>query len=255
MTVTLDFLPELAAYFVLTFARLGAMVMLMPGYGERFFPARLRLGLALSLALLIMPLVRETFGALPREVPQLLFLIGSEVLIGIFIGLSIRFVTGTLATAGTVIAQQIGLGFVTQVDPTQGGQSILLANFLTLLGVVTVFTLDLHHLAISAIHDSYRLIRPGFEAPMGDFARTALTIFAGSFALAIQISAPFLVAGIVFQVALGVLSRLMPQLQILFIAMPVQLLAGFALLGALLATILGWYGNAVADAIGRFLVR
>jgi flagellar biosynthetic protein FliR len=255
VTLTLDLLPELATAFLLTFARLGAIVMFLPGYGEQFFSPRLRLTLALAVTFLMAPLVRDSFGPLPREVPQLLMLLGSEVLIGVFIGSSMRLVTGTLATAGTVIAQQIGLGFVTQVDPTQGGQSVLLANFLVLLGIVTVFVLDLHHLAIGAIHDSYRLIRPGFDAPVGDFARTALAIFVGSFALAIQIAAPFLVVGIVFQVALGVLSRLMPQLHILFLAMPVQLLAGFALLGALLGTILTWYGGAVEQAIGRFLVR
>jgi flagellar biosynthetic protein FliR len=252
MTLSLDLLPELAAVFLLVFARLGTMVMLLPGYGEQFFPRRLRLSLALVLTLVMLPLVRETFGALPRDVPGLLFLLGTEVLIGLFVGASIRFVTATLATAGTVVAQQIGLGFVTQIDPTQGGQSVLVANFLTLLGVTVVFAFDLHHLAIGAIHDSYRTVAPGFQAPVGDFARMALTLFAASFALAIQMAAPFLVAGVVFQIALGVLSRLMPQLQILFLAMPLQILAGFLLLGALLGTIMSWYGVHVAEALTRF---
>jgi flagellar biosynthesis protein FliR len=254
VTFSLDILPELAALFVLTFARIGAMVMLMPGYGEQFVPRRLRLVLALSLALLMMPLVRDSFGQLPRDIGPLLLLLGAEVMTGLAIGLCVRLVTGTMATAGTVIAQQIGLGFVTQVDPTQGGQSVLLANFLTLLGIMAVFAFDLHHLALAAVHDSYRLFRPGEAAPVGDFARLALQTFAGSFALAMQIAAPFLVVGTVFQVALGVLSRLMPQLQIMFIAMPAQLAGGFLLVAALLATMLGWYGGHVRMALERFMV-
>lgn len=255
MTVSLALLPEIAAAFLLIFARLGAMVMLLPGFGEQYLPARLRLTLALALTLVMMPLVQGTLGPVPRELGAVLLLLGSEVVFGLFIGLCIRFVAGTLATAGTLIAQQIGLGFVTQVDPTQGGQSVLVANFMVLLGLMVVFSFDLHHLAIAALHDSYRLFRPGVPLPIGDFAQAAIMIFAGSFALAVQISAPFLVFGLVFQVALGVLSRLMPQLQILFLAVPVQLLAGFALLAALLATVASWYGTHVAEAIGRFLVR
>jgi len=255
MSVTLDLLPELATVFMLVFARLGTLVMLLPGFGEQVFPRRIRLGIALGLTLVMLPLIRPAFGTIPREVPQLVLLLGSEVLVGLFMGLAIRFVSGTLATAGTIIAQQIGLGFVTQIDPTQGGQSVLLANFLTLLGVATVFALELHHVAISAIHDSYRVLGPGLSAPIGDYAQVAIRIFAGSFALAIQIAAPFIVIGLVFQVALGVLSRLMPQLQILFVAMPVQLVAGFLLLGALMGTILTWYGVHVAEAFGQFRTR
>jgi flagellar biosynthetic protein FliR len=255
MTVSLALLPELAASFILIFARLGTLVMLLPGMGEQFFPARLRLTFALALTLVMTPLLQPVLGTLPRDIGPLLLLLGAEVLTGLFIGLCIRFVSGTLATAGTLIAQQIGLGFVTQIDPTQGGQSVLLANFMVLFGLVVIFTLDLHHIAIAAIHDSYRMFQPGATLPMGDFAQAALMIFAGSFALAVQISAPFLVFGLVFQLALGVLSRLMPQLQILFLAVPLQVLIGFALLGALLATIASWYGTHVAEVIGRFVER
>lgn len=255
MTLSLNLLPELAGLFMLIFARVGTMVMLMPGYGEQFFSRRLRLALALLLTLAFLPLVRASFPPLPREIPDLLLLLGSEILIGLFIGATIRLVVGTLATAGTVIAQQIGLGFVTQIDPTQGGQSVILANFMVLVGIAMVFALDLHLTAIVAMHESYTMFRPGGTVPVGDFARAALMVFAGSFVLAMQIAAPFLVAGIVFQVAMGVLSRLMPQLQILFLAMPAQILAGFALLLALLATAMSWYGTHVDTAIGRFIAR
>jgi flagellar biosynthetic protein FliR len=255
MTLSLALLPELAGLFVLVFARIGTLVMLMPGYGEQFFSRRFRLALAVMLALAFFPLVRGYFPALPRDIPGLLVLLGSEIAIGLFIGGSIRLVTGTLTTAGTIIAQQIGLGFVTQVDPTQGAQSVILANFLAMLGVAIVFALDLHLVAIAAMHETYGTFRPGAAWPLGDFARAALMTFAGSFVLAMQIAAPFLVAGIVFQIAMGVLSRLMPQLQILFLAMPVQLLVGFALLSALLATSMAWYGSHVETAIGRFIAR
>jgi flagellar biosynthesis protein FliR len=256
MTLSLDLLPALAATFILVFARVGTLVMLMPGFGERTFPARLRLTLALVLAALMMPLVRDAFPALPlNDVPALLLILAGEVITGLFIGMSVRLVTGTMASAGTFIAQQAGLGFVTQVDPTQGSQSVLVANFMTVFGITIVFAMDLHHLAIAAMHDSYRLLPPGGAPMVEDALRMALMILAGSFALAVQIAAPFLVIGIVFQVALGVLSRLMPQLQILFLAMPIQIAAAFLLLAALMGTIATWYGTHVAEVLGRFIAR
>lgn len=255
MNIPLTFLPELGMSFILVFARLGALVMLFPGFGETNVPARIRLGLALLLTLLMLPLVRAQFGAMPTQMAGLFLLLGQEILIGLFIGMVVKFVSSTLQTAGALIAQQTGLGFVTQIDPTQGGQNALIGNFLSLLGIVLFFTSDLHHLAIRAIHDSYGLFSPGGAIPMGDFTDVAVKTMSRSFVIAIQISAPFLVLGTVFQVAIGVLSRLMPQLQIMFITMPLQIIGGFTLIAALLVTLMGWYIGHMEQTIGQFLNR
>ncbi len=255
MTLPLSFLPELAMSFILVFARLGAMMMLMPGVGEQTVPARIRLGLALLVTFIMLPVVKNSFGGVPSQLAGVLLLLGQELLIGLFMGMLVRFVTASLNTAGALIAQQTGLGFVTQVDPTQGGQSVLIANFMTLLGIVLIFTSDLHHLLLVGVHDSYALFRPMGDIPMGDFTEVAVKVFAQSFALAIQISAPFLVLGLVFQAAIGVLSRLMPQLQIMFITMPLQILGGFLILAALLVSIMGWYLAHAEQVFSHFLQR
>lgn len=253
MTLALNLLPALAAAFILTFARIGALLMLVPGYGEQFFPARMRLTLALAITLIMLPLVQPLLASVPPNVESLVALVVHEVLVGLFIGLVLRFITMAMSTAGSVIAQQTGLSFISQLDPTQGTQSALLANFMTLLATAFVFATDLHHLALAAIHDSYTVFAPTLTFPSDDFAKAGLTVFVGSFKLAIQLSAPFIVAGLVFQVALGVLSRLQPQLQILFLLLPVQIVAGFLLLLALLSTMLGWYSSHLQETYGHFL--
>jgi flagellar biosynthesis protein FliR len=255
ITIGTQLPAEFAQAFMLTFARVGAMLMLLPGFGERMIPARARLVIALVVSLMMVGLVRPLIGPIPTDTFMALALLVHEVLVGLFIGMTVRFVATAMATAGTIVAQQIGFGFVTQVDPTQGGQSLLLANFMTLLGVAVVFAMDLHHLAIGAVYDSYRLFRPGAELPVGDFVRAGVEIFASSFTLAIKIAAPLIVLGLVFQIAMGILGRLMPQLQIFFLAMPIQVVAGFLLLAALMASIVGWYGMHVAEAIDRLRVR
>lgn len=255
MTLNLNLLPELAMAFLLIFARLGAIFMSLPGFGELFISPRFRLTIALATTLIMMPLLRTQFGPIPSTLAGLLFLVAHEILFGLFIGVAIRFVRAALQTAGAMIAQQIGVGFVTQVDPSQGGQGLVIGNFLAMLGVALVFATDLHHLAFAAIHDSYRLFPPNGELDFADFSTSALKVFSSAFILAIQLTAPFLVAGLVFQASIGVLSRLMPQLPIFFVTLPLQIMAGFLLLAILLVTMSAWYVGHVNNAFHLFMVK
>ena len=97
-------------------------------------------------------------------------MLGQEVFIGAVLGITARLMISALQVAGFVIAQQLGLGFVTAVDPTQGQQGVLVGNFLTMLGVTLIFAADLHHLVIAALNDSYALFRPGEIPLLGDVA-------------------------------------------------------------------------------------
>ncbi|MES2906497.1 MAG: flagellar biosynthetic protein FliR [Pseudomonadota bacterium] len=255
MTFSLNLLPELTFVFLLIFARLSAIFMALPGFGEQFLSPRMRLGIALSVSFLMMPLLRTKFGPIPQDIFTLLMLVGHEIVFGLLIGVVIRFIRSSLLTAGAMIAQQIGVGFVTQVDPTQGGQGIILGNFLAMFGIVLVFATDLHHLALAAINDSYTMFPPSGEINFDDMAMSALKSFSSAFVLAIQISAPFLVAGIVFHASIGVLARLMPALPIFFITLPIQILAGFVLFSVLFASIGSWYLAHVDQAFHMFMVQ
>ena len=99
-----------------------------------------------------------------------------------------RLTISALQVAGSVIAQQLGLGFVTAVDPTQGQQGLIVGNFLTLLGVTLIFATDLHHLVIAALHDSYRLFRPGEVPVVADVATLVTRTIADAFRVGIQLS-------------------------------------------------------------------
>src|SRR5207237_4810686 len=88
-----------------------------------------------------------------------------EIIIGIVLGATARMTLSALQVAGSVIAQQLGLGFVTAVDPTQGQQGLLIGNFLTILGMTLLFATDTHYLVISALNESYRIFSPGELMP------------------------------------------------------------------------------------------
>lgn len=251
MEITLA--PDLAYRFMLVFARVGVLVMLLPGFGQNGIPTRVRLAFALLMTLLMVPLVElPAFASVSWPIGALLPLI-KEILIGLFIGLTVRMVLMATSVAGSTIANQMGLGLAQSVDPTQGIQGALFSNFLGVLALTLVFANDLHHLVIAAIHDSYTLFTPGTIPPAGDMAMAAIMTMAEAFTLGVRMSAPFLVFGLIFYVGVGVLSRLMPQIQIFFIAMPASILLGFVLLALLLTTMMMVYHEYLSGLLGRFL--
>src|SRR6185312_9884253 len=141
-----------------------------------------------------------------------------------------RIALSALQTAGAVIAQQLGLGFVTSVDPGQAQQGVIVGNFLSMLGVALFFATDMHHLVIGALDQSYNLFAPGAGLPTGDVVQLIVNTVASSFRVGAQLAAPFLVFGLLFNVGLGVLARLMPQIQIFFIGVPASIMLGFILM-------------------------
>src|SRR5881275_992804 len=181
MRIDVSLLPALAAAFMLAFARVGAMVMLLPGLGEINIPVRVKLAIALLLTLVILPLHRTAYHIDMQSITPLLVLMVHEIVIGIVLGATARVTIAALQIAGSVIAQQLGLGFVTAVDPTQGQQAAIVGNFLTVLGITLVFAVDLHHLVIAALHDSYPLFRPGEVPFIGDVAALTTRTVADAF--------------------------------------------------------------------------
>ncbi|MDO9057718.1 MAG: flagellar biosynthetic protein FliR [Bradyrhizobium sp.] len=241
MRIDISLLPALAATFMLVFARIGAMVMLLPGLGEANIPVRIKLAIALLLTLVILPLHRAAYNIDMQSITALLVLMMHEIVIGIVLGATARVTLSALQVAGSVIAQQLGLGFVTSVDPTQGQQGLLIGNFLTILGLTLLFATDSHHLVIAALNESYSIFSPGQSMASGDVASLATQAFTAAFKIGIQLSAPFLVFGIVFNIGLGVLARLMPQMQVYFVGVPLSILFGFLILGLVLVTMMGTF--------------
>jgi flagellar biosynthetic protein FliR len=249
MRVDISLLPALAAAFMLAFARVGSMVMLLPGFGETNIPTRIKLSTALLLTLIILPLHRSAYHIDMTSLTPMLVLMVQEIAVGIVLGATARVTLSALAVAGSVIAQQLGLGFVTSVDPTQGQQGALIGNFLTLLGLTLLFATDMHHLVIAALADSYRIFTPGELMPSGDIASLAVKAFSAAFRIGIQLSSPFIVFGLVFNVGLGLLARMMPQMQVYFVGVPLSILMGFLIMVGVLATMMGTFLTYFGDVM------
>ena len=254
MHIQLATLSGAVLTYLLVFARVGAMIMLLPGFGTMGVPARVRLVLALAVSLALTPTVQSAY---PAEAPQtflsLAILIGQEITAGVLVGAMAAVIMSSLHVAGFLIASQIGLSYAQTLDPTQNTQGAVVGNFLTLLGTVMIFMTDLHHLAIGAIAGSYRMLPPGGHLPTGDMAQLVIRLVSSSFALGFQLATPFMVFGFAVYAALGVLAKLMPQLQVFFVAVPINILCGFVIMLAMLGSMITLFLNYYATSMGIFL--
>jgi flagellar biosynthetic protein FliR len=239
--IDLSFLPALGASFLLVFARTGTMLMLLPGIGEQGISPRMRLTAALIFAAVLVPLHRADYHLAAGALGPAVVMVVEEIIIGAVLGISARLTISALDVAGAVIAQSLGIGFVTTVDPSQGEQNMIVSNFLTMLAITLFFATDMHHLVLAALNDSYTLFAPGEVPATGDVAALVTKTVAGAFRIGLQLSAPFLVFGLLFNIGLGILSRLMPAMQVYFLALPLSIMVGFLFLILVLGAMMGMF--------------
>ncbi len=255
MTFSLATLPTELFFILLVFARLGATVMLLPVFGEPSVSPRARLGLALALALLVTPAVRPVLPPLPESWPGVMVLLLQEVLLGLAVGGLIRLFMATLHVAGTVIAMQTGLAFSMTFDPTQGSQSVVIATFLSIMALAMILATDLHHPMLAAAAESYRIFPATAPVPIGDISMVAARWFADAFSLGLRLGFPFLVFGFLFYLAMGVLAKLMPQLQIFFLVQPINIAMGFGILAMVLSGLMLVFLSSFGERIDALLGR
>lgn len=238
-------LPSLVFALALVLCRVGMVVMLMPGLGEVEAPPMVRVGLALGLAILLLPSISTRVPTVPDGMagPQM---VAAELLTGLALGWLARLPALALAMAGAIISLLIGLANVLQPDPALGGQSTALARLFGIAAPVLILATGLYTLPVSALAGSYNLIGPGGVLPAGDTADLMIKVAGSALALALQLSAPFLVAGIVFQFAVGLVARVAPQFQAFTIAAPGQILGGLVLLGLLASHVLSTWETSVS---------
>lgn len=213
----------------LIFARLGPILMLIPGFGETFVPVNIRLALALLLALVLFPVLGPAIPAIPSDVSGISLAVIKESAIGLLIGTILRMFMSSLAAAGEIVSIQTTLGFAQTANPTQAAPSTTIGTFLGLLGLVLIMSTNLHHMFLSAIVRSYTIFPFSRAIPLADANTLAIRTVSQSFALGLQLAAPVVAFSLIFNVAIGLVGRVMPQFQIFFVASPLMVLLGLSI--------------------------
>ncbi|MGV9008864.1 flagellar biosynthetic protein FliR [Brevundimonas sp.] len=212
----------------LIFARIGAVLLMMPGIGESYVPPRIRLSLALVISLCLWPVVSGSLPPLPTSLGATVGWMLREVIVGLSIGTMLRIFMSALSTAGEVVALQTTLSFAQTANPLQAQPGTTISAFLMLLGTTLIFATNTHHLFIAGLVGSYELIAPVRPLVTGDFATMAVRTLGDSFLLGVQLAAPVMVFALIFNLASGLVGRVMPQFQVFFAAAPLSIILGLS---------------------------
>ena len=238
METLTDFLTTGIFAFLLVFVRIGTAAMIMPGLGDSFVPSNIRLYIALGLSLVISPVIQPY---VPSPVPPLSImfaLILMEFVVGLFIGTIARVLMTALDTAGMLISMSSGLANAQIFNSSLAGQGSIIGAFLSVTGTVFLFVTNLHHLLIYGLVESYVMFPVGGVPDTGGMAEMMTRAISASFLTGFQLAIPFIVLSLVMYIGMGVLTRLMPQIQVFLLAIPLQIVLSLMTLALTVSAIL-----------------
>ena len=221
-------LAAIAAPGLGVFIRVGAMMALLPAFGEQVIPVRVRLGTALAFTALTAPAIGPDLPPATLAPGPLAELILTEAVAGLALGIGLRFFTIALQTAGTIAAQATSLAQFfggAGVDPQPA-----MSQVLVMAGLALAVTMGLHVKLVELIVLSYSVFPPGRFPDAASLGQWGLAHSARAFTLAFTLAAPFVILSLLFYVALGAINKAMPQLMVAFVGAPAITWGGLAVL-------------------------
>ena len=218
-----DITDNMIFHYALIFARFGTLMLFIPGFGESYVTARSRLSLALVVTLVLFPILSPSLPKLPSNFLSLTILMLREITIGLFFGLVLRVIQGTLHIAGMKIAFMAGLSAATLFDANQSTQGSVIGGLLSILGIILFFTTNLHHLFLAGFNETYKIFPLSEPVPFDQIAASFYATISKTFSIAFKISAPVIIVGTMLYLSAGLIGRLMPNMQVFFVLLPVQI--------------------------------
>jgi len=217
------------AAFFWPFFRILALITTAPFFGARGIPASTKIGFAFVLTVLVAPLI----GPLPAVQPasgQGLFIVAQQLLIGVAMGLTIRIVFSAIEMAGHIMGLQMGLGFATFFDPQNSAQVPVLGQFIGIIAMLLFLAINGHLLVITALVESFQVLPIGLQ-PLASEGWKTLALWGGEiFRGGVLISLPVIAVLMMVNVALAILTRAAPQLNIFAVGFPLTLAVGFVVI-------------------------
>ena len=227
-------MPDIAQLplFFLVLARITAFFISGPLFSLQGIPATVKAGLSLLVAVIVFPLVADT-GPQQAEGWNYLFALARETMVGLVIGYAATLFIAALMYAGSLIDIHIGFFMSSMFDPVSGGMVTIVSRFFYLLGLVVMLSFNGHHLIISALVKSFSLVPLNTAQATGDSAWILVKILAQMIGLGVQIAAPVIAVVLIIDVALGLLARTAPQINVFMLGFPIKIIAGLVTLGVM----------------------
>lgn len=228
-----DFLSQYVVIpYFLILCRLGALVMVLPGLTYAAVNARFRLLLVLFIAAVLLPILSPKIPTVANTTMALTLAVFGEILVGLLLGLGVRFLITAWAAAGDLISYLIGFQAAQVFDPSAGSNTTAPSQFLTLVGLMVLLALNFHHTMLAAWVASYDIWVPSqFAWPIESMTFALFAAAGHALELGLRLAGPVALTGFLVYLGFGLLNKLVPNIQAFFLAVPVTLLAGIFVLG------------------------
>lgn len=200
--------------------------MIFPGLSDVSINTRVRLLLAVFCTFAMFPILEESIPLMPESTTKMLEYIFIEFAVGVMMGISARMFVVAMHVAGELISFSAGLQASTLFDPSMGGNSTAPSLLLSMLASVLIFVTNLHHVMLLALMDSYNMFPVGNMPSLGDAAQAVTQVMSDLFLIGVKLASPVVAVGFLVYVGFGVFNRLIPQLQVFFVAMPLTIVIG-----------------------------
>ncbi len=226
---------------LLVLCRISAAISVMPALGEDTMPMTVRAAVAVVLTWVVVPLVLARAPALPGSGAETVVMVVFEIGTGLFLGWTARIAALALPIAAQIISVVTGLTSVINPDPELGAQASALGRIFNLAVPVALLSSGLFALPLYALVGSYNIVGFGGHFAVPDTMHAAVAVVTASFALSLRLAAPFLAAGMLWHVTIGLIGRFVPTMQAQAVVIPGQILGGLVLLAIFGASIMyGW---------------
>lgn len=237
----LSMTQEMLALYLLVFFRVGPVIGLMPGFGEQSVPVRVKLGLALAFTAIVAPAAGQQ--TLVAEGARIEWMILTETLAGLILGIGLRLMLIGLQTAGSIAAQATS---VSQILGSAGVTPLpAMGHLLTVAGLALAMMLGLHVQVARMIVLSYEVFPAGALPSPPAVSQWGVAQVSAAFSLAFSLAAPFVIVSLLYNLTLGIINRAMPQLMVVFVGAPVITLGGLMLLCLLAPAMLTLWSQAL----------
>lgn len=253
MSVLESFLTTGIFAFMIIFVRFGTAMMIMPGIGDSFVPSNIRLYIALAFSLVMTPVLQPMVPDPVPDFPVMVPLLVIEFITGLFIGTIARVLMMALDTAGMLISLASGISNAQVFNPSLAVQGSVFGAYLSITGVTLLFVTNLHHLLLHGLVESYQMFPIGGILDSGSMAELMARAVSASFLTGFQIAMPFVVISLVLYVGMGVLTRLMPQLQVFMITIPLQIVLALITLVIVLSAVMLYFITKFEEGMVFFL--
>lgn len=234
-----DFLNNIILYpFFITFVRLSGLFMTVPVYADKSVSPRVRLTIALVFSLALAPVISQHIPTAPPTVSLLLLIIMGEFFIGLLLGFGAKLFMMAINIAGDFMAAMMGLQAASMFDSRTSTNTTTLSAMLSIIALAAFVALDLHLYIIKAFVESYTIIGFNKAMPMEEVAMAMVITVTKITILGIKLASPVVVSNFLVNCSLGVLNRLVPQIHVFFISMPLTMLVGIFIIVISIASML-----------------